>query len=40
MSSGGEDCSGWGENPRVREVGRDDEDSDQQFGGNCWIGTE
>ena len=33
MSSGGED-------PGVREVGRDDEDSDQQSGRDCWIGPE
>ena len=40
MSSGGKDRPGWGEDLGVREVSRDNEDSDQQFGGDCWIGPE
>ena len=40
MGSGGADCLGQGEDPGIGEIGGDIEDSDQQSGGDCWIGAE
>ena len=38
--SRGEDSLRRGEDPGVREVSRDVEDLNQQFGGDCWFSAE